>query len=180
MTNKSNDTLLRVGELLALVLQGLCALAAGIVALIFVFVALVGIGLLSGFADNLPAPAMYPLPGSGLALSMFASLAALFFFFGHMRAIIRSVTEGDPFAAENARRLNAMAWLLLGHEVAAVLVGALRYHIASLMDQIGPEDAFFTFNPYEWDGLLMVILLFILARVFRHGAAMRADLEGTV
>ena len=29
-------------------------------------------------------------------------------------------------------------------------------------------------------GILMVIILFILARVFRHGAAMREDLEGTV
>ena len=28
--------------------------------------------------------------------------------------------------------------------------------------------------------ILLVIILFILARVFRHGASMRADLEGTV
>ena len=28
--------------------------------------------------------------------------------------------------------------------------------------------------------VLMVIVLFILARVFKHGAAMREDLEGTV
>ena len=27
---------------------------------------------------------------------------------------------------------------------------------------------------------LLVVILFILARVFRHGAAMREDLEGTV
>ena len=29
-------------------------------------------------------------------------------------------------------------------------------------------------------GILLVLILFILARVFRHGAAMREDLEGTV
>ena len=30
------------------------------------------------------------------------------------------------------------------------------------------------------DGILLAVILFILARVFRQGAAMREDLEGTV
>ena len=32
----------------------------------------------------------------------------------------------------------------------------------------------------DFSGVVMVVVLFILARVFRQGAAMRADLEGTV
>ena len=35
-------------------------------------------------------------------------------------------------------------------------------------------------NVFSLSGILMVLVLFILARVFRHGAAMREDLEGTV
>ena len=30
------------------------------------------------------------------------------------------------------------------------------------------------------EGILLALILFILARVFRHGARMRDDLEGTV
>ena len=33
---------------------------------------------------------------------------------------------------------------------------------------------------FDFGGLILILTLFILARVFRHGAAMREDLEGTV
>ena len=33
---------------------------------------------------------------------------------------------------------------------------------------------------FDGGGILLILILFILARVFRHGAAMREDLEGTV
>jgi hypothetical protein len=41
------------------------------------------------------------------------------------------------------------------------------------------KDADFDFG-VSLGGLLLALTLFILARVFRQGAAMREDLEGTV
>lgn len=106
-----------------------------------------------------------------------AIVAALFAFFGKMRAIVVSVGEGDPFIAENAQRLGSMAWLLLGVEVLTVLVGLVRLYLANLASRGGDRLGF---SVYDLTGAVMVLVLFILARVFRKGTEMRADLEGTV
>jgi hypothetical protein len=178
MTDKSKDALLLFGKMLALFLQGLFALGGAIALSLIPFVLLLNQGFFTGFVDpEKNILARFPVPGVGVALLMSVSLAALFMFFGKMRAIIGSVGEGDPFIPENAWRLNAMAWLLLVHEVATVLVGLLRIYLANLAE--GTEERI-TVSLYDLDGLLMVLILFILARVFRHGAAMREDLEGTV
>jgi hypothetical protein len=177
----SKDPLLLFGNVLALILQGVCALAGGLFFLLIPIVILLSQDMLTGFVDANDIPMIIeksPLSVVGIALLIAVSLAALFSFFGKMRAIIRSVGEGDPFNPENARRLNAMAWLLLVHEVVAVLVGGLRVYLANLVDEQGGNKI--DFNLYDLDGILMIITLFILARVFRHGAAMRDDLEGTV
>lgn len=180
MTDRSKDVLLHLGKVLALILQGLCALAGGVALLAILLVILLSQDMLPGFGDanDLPIIAAYPLAGVGIASSIAVSLAALFLFFGKLRAIISSVGEGDPFVPENARRLNAMAWLLLIHEVVAVLVGELRVYAANLADERGGNTI--DYGPYDLDGVLIVIVLFILARVFQAGAAMREDLEGTV
>ena len=78
---------------------------------------------------------------------------------------------------ENARRLNAMAWLLLAVQVLAVPVGLLRAGLANLVTD---GDNRIDFSIYDLEGLLLVIVLLILARIFRIGTAMRTDLEGTV
>lgn len=180
MTDRPNDTLLRFGKVLALIIQGLCAVG-GAIALLLIPVLILASqdmlpGSLGGEGSSLAGqsfPVVLAIP-----LLMAVSLAALFFFFGKMRAIIGSASEGDPFIPENARHLNAMAWLLFVHEVVAMLVGELRAYVANLGNEQGGNTI--EYSPYDLDGVLIVIVLFILARVFRHGAAMRADLEGTV
>jgi Zn-dependent protease with chaperone function len=43
------------------------------------------------------------------------------------------------------------------------------------------ESSSFEFGfGFDFSGIILVVTLFILARVFRQGAEMRADLEGTV
>lgn len=86
--------------------------------------------------------------------------------------------KGDPFIPDNARRLEAMAWLLLGVTILAVVVGELRSALANLADPQGAHAI--DYSLYDLHSLLIVLILFILARIFRHGAAMREDLEGTV
>ena len=88
--------------------------------------------------------------------------------------IVESVRAGDPFVAENAARLHAIAWWLLGAELLHLFVGALA-SLASTPAQ--PIDIDWTFSFTPW---IAVLLLFVLARVFAHGARMREDIAGTV
>lgn len=115
----------------------------------------------------------------GLMFIAFGIVSAAFVFFGKLRAIIASVGEGDPFVAENADRLNLMAWLLLGIQLLMVPAMGLGLIFAKWADEV--ENAEITIDAgLDIEGILMVIVLFILARVFKQGAAMREDLEGTV
>lgn len=87
--------------------------------------------------------------------------------------IVESVRAGDPFVLDNAARLHAIAWWLLGTELLHLLVGALL----RLASTAQPLDIDWTFSFTPW---IAVLLLFVLARVFAHGARMREDIEGTV
>ncbi len=180
MNQKPQDPLLAFGKVVALILQGLCAVAGVIFLLLIPLVVLLSQGMLPGFGDanDLPDSAKYPLVTASIALVIIANLAAMFAFFGRMRALIESAANGDPFIPENAQRLNAMAWLLFGATALAVLVGELRAYLANLGDPQGSNAI--EYGLYDLHSLLIVLILFILARVFRHGAAMREDLEGTV
>ena len=180
MSERSKDSLLVAGKAIAAVLQALCGLAAILALLAVPFMILVSQDMVGGVLERSEMPIMEAAPFAypGIALFMAVSFGALFLFFGRMRAIIASVADGDPFIPDNARRLNAMAWLLLTHEIAAVIIGQLRLYG---VNSIYPDgESSLALSPYDLDGLLMVLVLFILARVFRHGAAMREDLEGTV
>ena len=182
MTNRSKDTLLRVGKTLARILQGLCAIAAVGFLLLIPLAILASLDALpdSTGLNDLPLFEAAALPVVGIGILIVASLAALFLFFGKMRAIITSAGEGDPFIPENAERLNAMAWLLLAYEVAAVLVGFLRLRAANLVDGTDRGPGALDFSIYDLEGPFLILVLFILARIFKIGAAMRRDLEGTV
>jgi hypothetical protein len=91
--------------------------------------------------------------------------------------IIDSVGEGDPFAPVNAVRLNRMAWISLAGYFGSLPLAALVVWLARFAEQAGEHVS----ADFDMGGsLLLPLVLFILARVFRHGAAMREDLEGTV
>ena len=93
---------------------------------------------------------------------------------GRLRAMLATVRAGDPFIIDNARRLNAIALAVLGLELLHLIVGVIAKSDAFVALDIH-IDWTFSFTPW-----LAVLLLFVLARVFEHGARMRADLEGTV
>ena len=85
-------------------------------------------------------------------------------------AIVDTVRVGDPFILDNAHRLNAIAWSVLALEGLRLAVAA----IAAVVWEPGRIDAF-SFAPW-----LSVLLFFVLAGVFAHGARLREDLAGTV
>ena len=180
MTLAKDDVLLKLGKVIALGLQALCVMGGGGFFLLIVFVTLLSQGMLPGPVDAnaLPDVTRYPLLTAGIGVTIMANFAVMFFFFGKMRALIETASKGDPFIPDNAQRLNAMAWLLLGSQVLTVLVGELRVFNMSLIDP--QSENTFDISPGDLTGFLIVLVLFILARVFRHGAAMREDLDGTV
>jgi hypothetical protein len=89
-------------------------------------------------------------------------------------AIVETVRVGDPFVSVNAARLQTIAWAVLGLEIMHLVVGAVAAIVSSAGHQL---DIDWSFSLTRW---LVVLLLFVLARVFDQGARMREDLEGTV
>jgi hypothetical protein len=103
-----------------------------------------------------------------------AAVPVAYVVLSRLRAIVDTVREGDPFVAANARRLQTIAWAYLGLELLHTAVGVVA---ASAGSEAQPLDIHWRFSVTPWVAML---LLFVLARVFDHGARMRADLEGTV
>jgi hypothetical protein len=122
------------------------------------------IGIGSGKQDD--------IPGASLAIVLWtiAAFALHYDFAGRLAKIIATVRHGDPFTLANAARLTRMAWL-------AMIVQGINVS-QTLMSTYLESNGMNT--PISLTGLFVGLLLFILARVFRHGAAIRDDLEGTV
>jgi hypothetical protein len=158
--------------LLALLALGGAALLIGIPALITVKA-----DVLSALARHSGHPVSEDLFTQICAtMALLAVVAGLAFeFLRQLRRIIDSVAAGDPFAAANADRLTRMGWLTVAIEVLSIAVGALSHWI-DIMVRGGGRPEF----GVGLGGVLMALLLFILARVFREGTRMREDLEGTV
>jgi hypothetical protein len=103
-------------------------------------------------------------------------VASGFIFTLQLRRIIQSVGDGDPFQPENGTRLQRMGVCMVG----IVACGAIQPYVAQWVNELLNRSDQVTIHNVSADGLLLALILFILARVFRHGAAMREDLEGTV
>jgi hypothetical protein len=182
MSEKPKDLLLLAGKILTVFMQG--AMVVGALALIIFS------GVLLFMQDKIRADfsvaagnpdAVFPLFSLlGVVLIGLAIVAALFIFFGRLRQIINTVGEGDPFQPENADRLGQMAWLILGVQMLTLLATPLAVQLVEMADDIGEGTDVTLDGGFDLSAILMAITLFILARVFRRGAAMRADLEGTV
>jgi hypothetical protein len=89
-------------------------------------------------------------------------------------AMIHPVRAGDPFVADNAYRLQAIAWILLALQLLSIVIGGIGEYISTAETPVDLDAGF------SLAGWLAVILTFVLARVFAEGTLMREDLEGTV
>lgn len=95
-------------------------------------------------------------------------------FLRHLQRFVRAVRGGHLFAHGHALRLRRMAWLMLAMELLSIAIGL---H-ASWM---GPAFAWMEVGGgMSITGLIAVLMLFVMARVFEAGAAMREDLDGVV
>ena len=118
--------------------------------------------------------------GASLGIVFLAVLLALgIWFLLLLRQIVGTVAAGDPFIEDNADRLSKMGWIALGAQIASIPMAATVVWMAGMVED---QDSVRIDNDVGFDGggIVLILVLFILARVFRQGAAMRAELEGTV
>ena len=88
-------------------------------------------------------------------------------------ALVRDAAAGMAFTTANAVRLRMMGWALLAINIADLVYGWVSIRASEASGEYFGWSLSLT-------GWVAVPLLFVLAHVFREGAAMRQDLEGTV
>jgi hypothetical protein len=140
--------------------------------------------LASFLAAGWVARALGVLPGQGsatffrgmrlIAVAGIASVPIGHVILQRLLAIVDTVREGDPFVVENAARLESIGWSVVVLELLHLAVGAIAATTASSAQSLDIDWSFSLTRG------IAVLMLFVLARVFDHGARMRADLEGTV
>ncbi len=95
-------------------------------------------------------------------------------FLRHLQRFVRAVRGGHLFAHGHALRLRRMAWLMLAMELLSIIIGLHS-------SWMGPAFAWMEVGGgMSITGLIAVLMLFVMARVFEAGAAMRDDLDGLV
>ena len=111
------------------------------------------------------------LIGAGLLIFMFRATSA----------IIASAMSDDPFIDKNADRLSRIGWLLVGLSGLQAATGVILH---PLVEKIEAASADINIDGVGSDispiSILTILLVFVLAQIFRRGAEMRSELEGTV
>ncbi len=138
------------------------------------------------FGMDIDAPETLTTQDEAQALIFFAIFMALVAllcfilaqFFRTLRAVIDSVGQGSPLSFANAEKLKYMAKLLCAALAFGLLldIGA-GYLMPDTAD--GGVDYYDVITNFMTT-LLPIGLLFILSRIFEHGAMMQEELEGTV
>ena len=175
---KPRDTLLAAAKFLTMLLTGLTIFAMAMV------------GLATGAVLTVQrAEILEKLARAGegslafwvliiVLLAIFAVLWLGYHFFARLYELIRSVDQGDPFRPENAVLLERMGWISAIAQLVLLAVTLPAKWMVAIAKEVGDKVTFD--SGIGIGSLLLTLVLFVLARVFRHGAEMRQDLEGTV
>jgi hypothetical protein len=97
-----------------------------------------------------------------------------------LRRLVGSIRAGDPFSADNVRRLRVLGWLLLAaYPVFQYVTGGVNEWILST----GAPDiagARVEVDPFSIGAVFGGLVLLVLAEVFGHGLSLREDVEATI
>ncbi|HRD27465.1 MAG TPA: DUF2975 domain-containing protein [Caulobacter sp.] len=153
------------------VLIGAAALFA-LVALLFSF----NPGLLAGWLPLSGRVAAIVERGPFLASALIAVAAymgGVLAIVGILRRIFVTLTAGDPFHPENVRRLRLVGVILGGLEIGRYLLSVVLAMMTP--DRIRSIDG--SLNLTTWFAVLVIL---VLAEVFREGARLRNEAELTI
>ncbi|MFY7719439.1 MAG: DUF2975 domain-containing protein [Brevundimonas sp.] len=151
----------------------LLTLGAVLVFLILAFVPLGPLDLIATSEDggtSVPVPRAYLLFGVGAFAGYFAGFALIL---RHLRRIVHSLRIGDPFQPANVSRLKEIGLTLAtvtgGAWIGQTLVSRL------VRGELEPPGLFDLVTP-----AFSVLVVFVLAEVFREGARLRRESELTI
>ena len=145
---------------------GILAVAVGGVALAFTS------GVEAKLAEGLKTT---EIPTKGELLLLFAALILLLgmlvAMLHRLRRVTLTVRNGDPFNARNPRDLRIIALLLALGEIFTTLA------FLAIPDSFRGDEVRYDLDLTSWFAVLIVL---VLAEVFREGARLRAEAELTV
>lgn len=173
MATKKRDPLLTAARLMLTLCMGLAAIVGGAMIVLIPVILLQQGEVLTELAVKGTGEGVIAALCIVLAL-VAAMVFCAFDWLRQLRRIVDSVAAGDPFVPENATRLSRMGWLTVSVELLSIPIGGIGHWVTSVV-----RDATVDFG-ISVSGVLLAMVLFILARVFRRGAEMREELEGTV
>jgi hypothetical protein len=172
----ADDGVLRVarGALRVFMIVNLVAMVAFVFAILlsFAFAAPLEARLLAKYGPSVDVGAVVQALRM-LMLASFPGGVALHLIFSRLLAMVATVRDGDPFTTTNAQRLQTIGWALLVLQALDPLLGVFALWFTALHVQFG------TWSP-SFGGWIATLMVFVLARVFRRGAAMRDDLAMTI
>ncbi|MFN3932726.1 MAG: DUF2975 domain-containing protein [Brevundimonas sp.] len=128
-------------------------------------------GLIDGLADR-QEDSLRPLAINERItfLAAFVTTCSTWWIINRLRRMFLAVNLGDAFEPANVGRLRGVGLGLIGVQVSALILAVSVPH-----DLAGDRD--YQLDLGAWLGILIV---FLLAEVFRQGAAMRDDQQMTV
>jgi hypothetical protein len=176
MTQIADNRILRITKLLVFLIMGFVAVGGVVLALVSVGLPLYWNEALAEIAKEKPGiDTSSLLPGllAIFALGMLV-LGLLWTMMRKLLTIIDSVEDGNPFIKANAVRLRAIGWMMVGVQIVGLPLATAAGNVADLF---GENDVGFDL---PLNGILAILLVFILAGIFERGAEMREELEGTV
>lgn len=102
-------------------------------------------------------------------------LAGVAAILGRLRRVFQTLSRGDPFHPENARRFRQIGLVLMGLELINQIAPDVVF--AMLPDGVGPRRYGVNLDLTSW---FAVAVVFVLAEVFREGARLRREAELTI
>jgi hypothetical protein len=151
----------------------LLAAAAGLLALPFMATHLDLSGTLNGQkTDAADVLRHWPmLLGAAVAVAAYVGVLLVIFF--RLRQVFATLILGDPFRPENVGRLRIVGLGLIALEVVGYVVRL------ALMWAIPEHESSVDFS-VNFSGWFAILVVFVLAEVFREGARLRRDAELTI
>ena len=116
-----------------------------------------------------------PLHGPVMAAGLLAAglyMGGVLVIVARLRRVFSTLTAGDPFHPDNVRRLRVVGLMLAALELGRYAFWGLLTWLAPGGGEVRPE-----FSLTSWFSVLVV---FVLAEVFREGARLRREAELTI
>ena len=132
---------------------------------------IVGVDWMDALRDGSAPDGDIEITGRLTLLGGFLACGFTWWIINRLRRILLSVNQGDAFEFANVKRLQGVGLGLIGIQLTALLL------VFVAPQSIGQSPSDYDFDLGSWLGILVV---FILAEVFRQGSAMRDEQLTTV